>query len=292
MDNLITGKRQNISHLQDKKEFTFFQGDIQVLEACMNAVSEVDAVVHLAALGSVPRSIEFPKATEAANLGGFMNMLEACRAAGVKRFVYASSSSVYGDETTLPKVEDRIGRPLSPYAVTKLMDELYAGLYREMYGLETIGLRFFNVFGERQDPQGAYAAAIPRFLQNLMQHKAPQVHGDGSQTRDFTYVHNAASAVLCALQVETDEAYGKAFNVAYGTNKDLLALIETLKAQLAKFDASISSVKPEHIAERPGDVPHSLADISRSRALLGYEPQFDLDQGLEHAIPWYWENWR
>ena len=251
-----------------------------------------EAIIHLAALGSVPRSIKDPLPTESANLLGFVNMLEACRDLGIKRFVYASSSSVYGDETTMPKKEDRVGKPLSPYAVTKAMDEAYASLYHHSYGMEVVGLRFFNVFGERQDPEGPYAAAIPKFIKRLMEHLPPVVNGKGDQTRDFTYVKNAALAATLALRSDSKDVHGEVFNVAYGESCDLLSLIDKLKSGLATLDPAVQNIQPEHGPERPGDVPKSLADISKAQNLLGYQPAFDLDAGLKRAIPWYWENWR
>jgi UDP-N-acetylglucosamine 4-epimerase len=235
----------------------------------------------------VPRSIDDPLASEAANLTGFVHLLEACRHKGVKRFVYASSSSVYGDSTSSPKREGQEGSALSPYAVTKVMDESYAHLYRHLFGLETIGLRFFNVFGERQDPNGPYAAAIPRFILRLLNHQAPVVNGDGSQTRDFTYVANAASAVVAALDASDQRAIGGVFNIAYGRSTDLITLIGRLKAHLAKADPAVSAIGIEHAPERAGDVRASLADISRSRELLGWAPRLDMDEGLARAVPWY-----
>jgi UDP-N-acetylglucosamine 4-epimerase len=249
------------------------------------------AVVHLGALGSVPRSIADPLSTEAVNLTGFVQLLEAARKAGVKRIVYASSSSVYGDSAELPKREGTEGRPLSPYAVTKAMDEAYAHLYQHMHGLELIGLRFFNVFGERQDPEGPYAAAIPKFIRALLRHEAPIVNGDGRQTRDFTYVGNAVHAVLCGLRAEGD-ALGRVFNIAYGDRCDLLTLVGHLREHLAAIDPDIARVGVTHAPERAGDVRDSLADIGLAKALLGYAPAYDLAAGLERAVPWYAEHWR
>ncbi|MFZ1665328.1 MAG: SDR family oxidoreductase [Flavobacteriales bacterium] len=291
LDNLATGNLRNIEHLQGAKNFTFVQGDIREARDVEQALLGVDAVVHLAALGSVPRSIAFPLDSEAANLGGFLNVLEAARHAGLKRIVYASSSSVYGDSPALPKREGQEGHPLSPYAVTKMMDEVYAGLYHRLFGIETIGLRFFNIFGERQDPEGAYAAAIPKFIRALLKHEAPVVHGDGHQTRDFTYVGNAVQAVQLAL--ETPEACaGEVFNIAYGDSCDLLDLIGKLQSRLARIDPAIAGVGVEHAPPRAGDVRASLADVSKAKEQLGYAPRFSLDEGLERAVPWYAEHWR
>lgn len=292
LDNLSTGKKSNLDHIIDNPDMEFVKGDIRDKETCVRAAAGMDGIAHLAALGSVPRSIDDPMSTESTNLLGFVNMLEACRDLGVKRFVFASSSSVYGDETTMPKKEDRVGKPLSPYAVTKAMDEMYANLYHESFGLEVVGLRYFNVFGERQDPEGPYAAAIPKFIKRLIDHEPPKVNGKGDQTRDFTYVKNAANAATLGLIAEKDEVFGEVFNVACGDSCDLLSLINKLKDGLAEQDPEIRAIEPEHGPERAGDVPRSLADISKARYLLGYEPLFDLDAGLKRAIPWYWENWR
>lgn len=291
LDNLATGNLRNIEHLQGAKNFTFVQGDIREARDVEQALVGVDAVVHLAALGSVPRSIAFPLDSEAANLGGFLNVLEAARHAGLKRIVYASSSSVYGDSPALPKREGQEGNPLSPYAVTKMMDEVYAGLYHRLFGIETIGLRFFNIFGERQDPEGAYAAAIPKFIRALLKHEAPVVHGDGHQTRDFTYVGNAVQAVQLALEAP-EACAGEVFNIAYGDSCDLLDLIGKLQSRLARIDPAIAGVGVEHAPPRAGDVRASLADVSKAKEQLGYAPRFSLDEGLERAVPWYAEHWR
>ncbi|MBX2980339.1 MAG: SDR family oxidoreductase [Flavobacteriales bacterium] len=287
MDNLATGRRRNLEHLARNTHFEFMEGDIRNAAHCSAAVEGAFAVVHLAALGSVPRSIADPLTSEAVNLGGFLNMLEACRHAGIKRMVYASSSSVYGDSPELPKREDVVGLPLSPYAVTKAGNEAYARLYHHLFKLDTVGLRFFNVFGERQDPDGPYAAAIPRFISALLEHKAPQVHGDGLQSRDFTYVGNAVQAVVCALEATDPACSGQVFNVAYGDRSTLLELIDALRNELGKLDPAIAQVGVEHVAARAGDVRDSLADIGKARRLLGYAPQFDLQRGLERAVPWY-----
>ncbi len=287
LDSFVTGRRSNLVELHPRPGFELVEGDIRDLDTCMRAVGGVQAVVHLAALGSVPRSIDDPLASEAANLTGGLNMLEACRLHDVKRFVYASSSSVYGDSAASPKVEGLEGTPLSPYAVTKAMNEAYSGLYHRLFGIEAIGLRFFNVFGERQDPEGPYAAAIPRFIARLLRHQPPLVNGDGLQTRDFTYVGNAVQAVERALAVTRSEAFGGVFNIAYGRSTDLLTLIELLREALVPYDAAVAGVPVEHGPERPGDVRASLADISRARAVLGYAPPCSIAEGLARAVPWY-----
>jgi UDP-N-acetylglucosamine 4-epimerase len=290
-DNLATSKRTNIAQLEGSPLFSFVKGDLRSPEDLKKAMKGVDAIVHLAALGSVPRSIADPLATEAVNLAGFVNLLEAACAVGVKRVVYASSSSVYGDSAELPKREGTEGRALSPYAVTKAMDEAYAFLYNRMHGMELIGLRFFNVFGERQDPEGPYAAAIPKFIRALLKHEAPMVNGDGGQTRDFTYVGNAVQAVQCAMSAGP-EAVGQAFNIAYGERCDLLSLVGHLRDHLAQIDPAIAQVGVQHAPERPGDVRDSLADIGKARRVLGFEPSYDLNAGLQRAVPWYAQHWR
>ncbi len=290
-DNLATGKRTNIAHLENAPGFTFHEGDLRSIEDLKAAVAGTSAIVHLGALGSVPRSIADPLPSEASNLAGFLNVLEAAHLAGVKRVVYASSSSVYGDSAELPKREGTEGRPLSPYAVTKAMDEAYAHLYHRMHGLELIGLRFFNVFGERQDPEGPYAAAIPKFIRAFLKHESPVVNGDGGQTRDFTYVGNAVHAVQCGLNAG-EAAFGEVFNIAFGDRCDLLTLIGHLRTHLSRIDRTIAGIGVEHAPDRPGDVRDSLADVTKAKKLLGYAPRYDLASGLERAVPWYAEHWR
>ncbi len=291
MDNLATSSQANIAHLEGLPEFEFVEGDIRSAADCVQAVQGVEAVVHLAALGSVPRSIKDPLATHATNLTGFLNVLEAVRFEGVARFVYASSSSVYGDSKELPKREPNIGRPLSPYAVTKVTNEVYAQLYSRLHGLDTIGLRFFNVFGERQDPQGPYAAAIPKFIQAFLKHQAPQIHGDGQQSRDFTYVGNVARVIVQTLEVSDPRCVGQVFNVAYGARTTLMQLVEALRSELAVIDPAIAKVEVDLVAERAGDIRDSLADISLAKELLGYAPAIDLRAGLRKAVPWYVRHW-
>ena len=287
LDDLATGARANVAHLEGSGRFHFVVGDVRDRTVCAEAVQGMDVVVHLAALGSVPRSIAEPLASEGANLTGMLHMLEACRTNGPRRIVFASSSSVYGDSTELPKREGREGHPLSPYAVTKAMDEAYAGLYHRLFGLETIGLRFFNVFGERQDPNGPYAAAIPRFVLRMMAHRPPQVHGDGHQTRDFTHVANAVHAVERAIDVTDARAFGQVFNIAYGGRTDLLELIGLLRVELAAADPAIGAVGVEHGPARQGDVRDSLADTGRAQAILGFRPVLDLRKGLARTVAWY-----
>lgn len=292
MDNFATSNRQNIAHLEGKKNFALIESDIRSTEACNEAVKGMDMVVHLAALGSVPRSIADPIASHATNLTGFLHMLEAARLARIDRFVYASSSSVYGDSQELPKREENIGLPLSPYAVTKAGNEAYATLYHRLHGSVTIGLRFFNVFGERQDPEGPYAAAIPRFIRSFLRHESPLVHGDGLQSRDFTYVGNAVQAVIAALECSPPQCAGRVFNVAYGSRTTLLELIGLLQRSLGKLDPRILEVPIEHGPARQGDVRDSLADISNAMRSLGFNPDHSLEQGLEKAVPWYVEHYR
>lgn len=291
MDSFATSKRGNIEVFIGNERFELMEADIRSVSDCERAVDGVSAVVHLAALGSVPRSIATPLATHEANLTGMLQVLDAARTAGIKRFVYASSSSVYGDSPELPKKEAIIGLPLSPYAITKSGNEQYARLYASLFAMETIGLRFFNVFGERQDPEGAYAAAIPKFIRAFLRHESPQVHGDGEQSRDFTYVANAVQAVIAALGTSAPKAFGEVFNVAYGQRTTLLELIDQLRNELARIDPAIAAIEVEHVAARQGDVRDSLADISKAKDLLGFAPRFDLAQGLQQAVPWYAEQW-
>ncbi|MBK9175776.1 MAG: SDR family oxidoreductase [Flavobacteriales bacterium] len=291
LDNFATGKRDNVAHLTGHTAFEMVEGDIRSEADVQKAVSCADAVIHLAALGSVPRSIADPIASHRVNLEGFLQVLQQTSVAGIKRFVYASSSSVYGDSKELPKREENIGEPLSPYAVTKQGNELYARLYHSARGMEVIGLRFFNVFGERQDPEGPYAAAIPRFIKALRGHQPPVIFGDGLQSRDFTYVGNAVQAILAALRTDDERAFGDVFNVAYGARTTLLELVDELRAAVAKADPKVALVRTEHAPERAGDIRDSLADVSKAREVLRYAPQVDLRTGLERAVPWYLAQW-
>lgn len=289
LDNFATGKRENIAELLNHPHFKLMEGDIRNMADCEKALEGNDYVLHQAALGSVPRSINDPITTNAVNVGGFVNMLFAAKKAKVKRFVYAASSSTYGDSTALPKVEENIGKPLSPYAVTKLVNELYADVFHKTYGIDTIGLRYFNVFGRRQDPNGAYAAAIPKFVMQLMKYESPVINGDGTHSRDFTYIDNVIQANLLALSTHNKEALNQVYNVAYGERTTLNDLMTSLIKHLSKYDAKIAEVKITNGPIRAGDIPHSLASIEKGRKYLNYNPQYPLDKGLEESLKWYWE---
>lgn len=290
LDNFATGKRANISPFQSHPHFQLMEGDIRDAAVCQQAVKDVDIVLHQAALGSVPRSINDPITSNEVNVSGFLNILVAARDAGVKRIVYAASSSTYGDSKEMPKVEARIGKPLSPYAVTKYVNELYADVFAQLYGMEIIGLRYFNVFGPRQDPNGAYAAVIPKFVSSLIRKEPPLVNGDGSFSRDFTYVANVVQANELAAVTQKREAVNTVYNVAYGERTSLNELLSYLKNMLSQFDPAILEVNAQHGPERRGDVPHSLASIDKARELLGYNPQYGVEAGLKEAIRWYWES--
>ena len=283
LDNLSTGKYENIEPLTARENFTFIKGDIRDLDTCMAATDGARYVLNQAAWGSVPRSIEMPLLYEEINIHGTLNMMEASRQNGVEKFVYASSSSVYGDSVELPKEEGHEGRVLSPYALTKRVDEEYGRLYRELYGLDTYGLRYFNVFGRRQDPNGMYAAVIPKFLRQLLHGERPTINGDGRQSRDFTYIDNVIEANLKAC-LAPHEAAGEAFNIAYGGREYLIDIYYALNDALGKH------IEPLFGPERAGDIKHSNADISKARKLLGYEPEYDFKTGLNEAIQWYKEN--
>lgn len=284
LDNFSTGSRSNIKHLIPHPKFTVIEDDIQNFHACLEATSGVDLVLHQAALGSVPRSIEHPITTNNVNITGFLHMLEASRKNGIKRFVYAASSSTYGDSKELPKVEDIIGLPLSPYAVTKYCNELYAHVYHNLHGLEIIGLRYFNVFGKRQRPDGAYAAAIPRFIHSLKNGESPTVHGDGEQSRDFTHVENVILANNLAATTNEEKAFGQVFNVACGEQITINKLIETIQHGLIQKGIINTVISSNHIAERKGDVKHSLADISKIKNILSYRPTVNFTEGIEKTI--------
>ncbi|EAS19091.1 UDP-glucose 4-epimerase [Flavobacteria bacterium BBFL7] len=290
LDNLSTGHLSNISHLQEKDNFHFVEGDIRDVETCSSVVIGCDYVLHQAALGSVPRSIKDPITSNDVNVGGFLNMLVASKEAGVKKMVYAASSSTYGDSKALPKVEEHIGKPLSPYAITKYVNELYADVFYKTYGLNTIGLRYFNVFGRKQDPNGAYAAVIPLFTKQLMNKQSPTINGDGTYSRDFTYIDNVIQANEKAMLTDHPEAVNTVFNVAYGDRTDLNLLVDLLKKSLSKYDSEILNVDTIYGPLRAGDVPHSLASIYKAKRLLNYNPQFDLKAGLDEAVDWYWAN--
>jgi UDP-N-acetylglucosamine/UDP-N-acetylgalactosamine 4-epimerase len=290
LDNFATGKRSNISDFESHKNFRLIEGDIRNLADCEKAVKGIDYVLHQAALGSVPRSIKDPITSNDVNVGGFLNMLVASRDAGIKRFVYAASSSTYGDSESMPKVEDIIGRPLSPYAITKYVNELYADIFSKTYGLETIGLRYFNVFGRKQDPNGAYAAVIPKFVSMLMSGESPVINGDGNYSRDFTYIDNVIQANLLSLVTQKKEAINTIYNVAFGERNTLNDLVGYLKEYLSEFDARISNIEIEYGPNRVGDVPHSHASVLKAKNNLNYAPQFSLQQGLKEAVKWYWKN--
>ena len=270
--------------------FNLIEGDIRNIEDCKKAVQGVDYVLHQAALGSVPRSINDPITTNEVNVSGFLNMLTVSRDAKVKRFVYAASSSTYGDSQELPKVEEVIGKPLSPYAITKYVNELYAEIFSKTYGLETVGLRYFNVFGRKQDPNGAYAAVIPKFVLQYMNYQSPVINGDGNYSRDFTYIDNIIQMNELAMTTTNSEAINTVYNTAYGDRTTLAQLAQLLKNNLAQFDAKISEVEVIHGPNRAGDIPHSLASIEKAKKLLGYNPQYSLQEGLKEAVAWYYNN--
>ena len=289
LDNFTTGKRENLEELLKDSNFTIIEGDIRKLEDCLKATKGVDYVLHQAALGSVPRSLKDPITSNEVNVTGFLNMLVASRDNGVKRFVYAASSSTYGDSEALPKVEENIGKPLSPYAITKYVNELYADIFSKSYGLETIGLRYFNVFGRKQDPNGAYAAVIPKFVSQLMSLTSPTINGDGNYSRDFTYIDNVIQANLLSL-VADKKAINTVYNVAYGDRNTLNDLMGYLKELLSEFNAKINDVVVIYGANRQGDIPHSHASVAKAKELLNYDPQFSLQKGLKEAVDWYREN--
>ncbi len=324
LDNLSTGFEHNIIEYYGNPHFTFIEGDIRDIETCKKAILGCDYVSHQAALGSVPRSITDPIMTNSVNVSGFLNMLEAARDSGVKRFVYAASSSTYGDSNKLPKIEEEIGRPLSPYAVTKYVNELYADVFAKTYGMQCIGLRYFNVFGRCQDPDGAYAAVIPLWVKQLLSHERPTINGDGSFSRDFTYIENVIQANERALFTTTQQIVknqqeyynieldqhkfliqdpspiestndkvnflSEIFNIAYGGNISLLELYSELQTALSKHDPAIASIEPKLGAHRPGDIPHSQASIMKAKTILNYDPQFDAKDGFRLAAEWYFEN--
>lgn len=289
LDNFATGKRENIEAFLPNKNFQLIEGDIRDFATCQKACQHKEVVLHQAALGSVPRSINDPITTNAVNIDGFLNMLVAVRDAGVQRMVYAASSSTYGDSTNMPKVEDIIGKPLSPYAVTKYVNELYADVFGKTYGMQLIGLRYFNVFGRRQDPDGAYAAVIPKFVKSLISLESPVINGDGSFSRDFTYIDNVIQANQLAATTTNLSAINTVYNVAYGERTSLNELIGVLIELLSAYHSAIKEVKIVYGPERLGDVPHSLASIDKASQLLGYKPQYNIQRGLEEAISWYWD---
>lgn len=292
LDNFATGHPHNIFHLLEKfsDRFELQVGDIRKIDDCRKAVEGIDYVMHEAALGSVPRSINDPITTNDVNIGGFLNMLVAARDAGVKRFIFAASSSTYGDSKSLPKVEDVIGKPLSPYAITKYVDELYADVFARTYGIEYVGLRYFNVFGRRQDPHGAYAAVIPLFVKKFMNHEAPNINGDGEYSRDFTYIENVIQMNMLAMTTTNPEAVNQIYNTAFGERTTLNQLVGYLREFLGAKDPAILGIEPTHGPNRAGDIPHSLACIDKAKTLMGYAPEYSMRDGLKEAVDWYWEN--
>jgi UDP-N-acetylglucosamine/UDP-N-acetylgalactosamine 4-epimerase len=287
LDNLSTGHMRNIQDFLTNSAFEFMQGDIRDKETCMAAAADMNFVLHQAALGSVPRSIVDPVTTNDVNISGFLNMLMAVKESAVQRMVYAASSSTYGDSVALPKVEEKIGNPLSPYAVTKYVNELYANVFASTFKMELIGLRYFNVFGPRQDPNGAYAAVIPKFVNQLLGHQSPVINGDGNHSRDFTYVENVVQANILAIFTRKPEAVNTVYNVAFGEQTTLNQLVQSLKIYLAGYDSSVTDIRVIHGPNREGDIPHSLASIEKARRLLDYSPRFNFTEGLSLAVQWY-----
>ncbi|MNF68377.1 UDP-glucose 4-epimerase [compost metagenome] len=290
LDNFSTGHRYNLEDFIDNQNFKLIEGDIRNIADCILAAKGVDYVLHQAALGSVPRSINDPITTNDVNVSGFLNMLVASRDAKVKRFIYAASSSTYGDSQGLPKVEDVIGKPLSPYAITKYVNELYAEIFSKTYGLETIGLRYFNVFGRKQDPKGAYAAVIPKFVMQLMNYESPVINGDGNYSRDFTYIDNVIQMNELAMTSQNPQAINTVYNTAFGDRNTLNNLVGYLKKYLTEFDSKIADVEIVYGTNRVGDIPHSLASIEKAKSILGYNPKYSLQEGLKEAVSWYWNN--
>ncbi|MGM9774608.1 MAG: SDR family oxidoreductase [Candidatus Egerieousia sp.] len=292
LDNFATGHMYNLIPLMEAypKKFELQVGDIRNIEDCRKAVEGMDYVMHEAALGSVPRSIKDPATTNDVNIGGFLNMIIASRDAKVKRFIFAASSSTYGDSQSLPKVEEVIGKPLSPYAITKYVDELYADVFSRTYEFEYVGLRYFNVFGRRQDPHGAYAAVIPLFVKKFMNHEAPNINGDGEYSRDFTYIDNVIQMNMRAMTTTNPDAVNQIYNTAYGERTTLNQLVGYLREFLGEKDEAIKAIEPTHGPNRAGDIPHSLACIDKAKKLLGYSPEFSMKDGLKVAVDWYWEN--
>jgi len=290
LDNFSTGYKCNIEQHLENPDFGLIEGDIRNPEDCRHAVQGVTYVLHQAALGSVPRSIKDPVTSNEVNISGFLNMLVAARDAGIKRFVYAASSSTYGDSEALPKVEEVIGKPLSPYAITKYVNELYADIFSRTYAMETIGLRYFNVFGRYQDPNGAYAAVIPLFVKKLMNHESPVINGDGNFSRDFTYIDNVIQMNELAMLTDNPGAINTVYNTAVGDRTTLNDLVTYLKACLSEFDSEIANIQAVHGPDRAGDIAHSLASVQKAKTLLGYQPTHTIETGLKEAVRWYWEH--
>lgn len=290
LDNFATGYKHNIEEFLDHPKFTLIDGDIRDLETCQRACKDQEFVLHQAALGSVPRSLKDPITSNEVNVSGFLNMLVAARDQNVKRFIFAASSSTYGDSEKLPKVEDEIGKPLSPYAITKYVNELHADVFQKSYGLDYIGLRYFNVFGRRQDPNGAYAAVIPLFVKKLMNHESPIINGDGSFSRDFTYIDNVIKMNVLCMTTEKKEAVNQIYNTACGERTSLIQLVDYLKKYLSDFDANILNIDVQYGPNRKGDVPHSLGSVEKANNKLKYSPSHTVKAGLNEALEWYWEN--
>lgn len=290
LDNFATGHRHNIAPFMQDSNFRLIEADIRELKACLLACENQDIVFHQAALGSVPRSIHDPITSNDVNVSGFLNMIISARDAGVGRFVYAASSSTYGDSEHLPKVEEIIGKPLSPYAITKYVNELYADVFARTYGFQSIGLRYFNVFGKKQDPEGAYAAVIPKWVKQFIRHENPIINGDGNYSRDFTYIENVVQANLLAASTDDPAALNQVYNVAFGDRTTLNQLAGWLREILAVYDPAIADVEIIHGDFRKGDIPHSLASVDKAKKLLGYNPQYNLRAGLEEACKWYFHN--
>ncbi|MBB6461515.1 SDR family oxidoreductase [Flammeovirga kamogawensis] len=288
LDNFSTGKKENIIDFESHPKCKFITGDIRNIDDCKSAVEGVDVVFHQAALGSVPRSINDPITTNEVNISGFLNMLTASKDAGVKRFIYAASSSTYGDHPGLPKEEDRIGKPLSPYAVTKYVNELYADVFFKTYGIETIGLRYFNVFGRKQDPHGAYAAVIPKFVIAMLNGESPVINGDGENSRDFTYIDNVLHANEQAALIINQKAVNEVYNVAFGERTDLKELYSYLQEFLSIYESKVKDIEPTFGPSRQGDVKHSLASIEKAKNLIDYNPQYSIKKGLKEAVEWYY----
>lgn len=290
LDNFATGHLHNLNGVINNPNFTLIEGDIRNIEDCQKAVYGVDYVLHQAALGSVPRSIKDPITSNAVNVSGFLNMLISARDAKVKRFIYAASSSTYGDSKGLPKVEEVIGKPLSPYAITKYVNELYADIFSKTYGIETIGLRYFNVFGRKQDPNGAYAAVIPLFVKQFMNYESPVINGDGNYSRDFTYIDNVIQMNELAILTDNPEALNTVYNTAFGDRTTLTQLVQLLKDNLTLLDPKIAEIEVKHGPNRAGDIPHSLASIEKAKSKLGYHPKYSIEQGIKEAVSWYFHN--
>ncbi|MDM1447989.1 SDR family oxidoreductase [Myroides odoratimimus] len=290
LDNFATGYKHNIEEFMSNPNYELIEGDIRDLEICHRAVKGMDYVLHQAALGSVPRSVNDPITSNEVNVSGFLNMLVAMRDGGVKRMVYAASSSTYGDSENLPKVEDIIGKPLSPYAVTKYVNELYANVFAKTYGIEIIGLRYFNVFGRRQNTRGAYAAVIPLFTKQFIQHESPTINGTGENSRDFTYIDNVIQMNERAMLTTNPDAINTVYNTAVGDRTNLNELVGYIKEFLCDYDQEIKNIEVLHGPNRVGDIPHSLASIDRAKNLLGYEPTHVIREGLKEAVKWYWEH--